>query len=39
MFRRFKNNPNMSFDNTSLQPEQELELVKDPEGTLEYPLK
>lgn len=38
-FASFKNNPHMSFDNTSLNPEQELELVKDPNGTLEYPLK
>lgn len=36
---RFKNNPHMSFDNTSLVPEQELELIKDTQGTLEYPLK
>lgn len=29
----------MNFDDTDCEPDQELELVKDPDGTVEYPTK
>lgn len=34
--RLFKNKPNMTFDEVTLQPDQEFELQKDTDGTLEY---
>ncbi|CAF4761139.1 unnamed protein product [Pieris macdunnoughi] len=34
--RLYKNKPNMTFDNVSLEPDQEIELHKDSEGILEY---
>ncbi|KAL8562250.1 PITH domain-containing protein 1 [Nucella lapillus] len=37
--RLFKNKPSMTFDDTSLTPEQEFELLPDPEGVLEYHTK
>ncbi|OQR70266.1 putative leucine--tRNA ligase [Tropilaelaps mercedesae] len=37
--RLFKNRPNMSFDDAAAEPDQEFELSRDTEGTLEYPTK
>lgn len=37
--RMYKNRPNMSFDDVSIEPDQEFELNKDVDGTLEYPTK
>ncbi|XP_045772875.1 PITH domain-containing protein CG6153 isoform X4 [Maniola jurtina] len=34
--RLFKNKPNMTFDDVSMEPDQEFELQKDTEGILEY---
>ncbi|CAK1603168.1 unnamed protein product [Parnassius mnemosyne] len=34
--RLFKNKPNMTFDDVSMEPDQEFELQKDIEGVLEY---
>ncbi|CAH2066693.1 unnamed protein product, partial [Iphiclides podalirius] len=34
--RLFKNKPNMSFDDVSLEPDQSFELQKDYEGVIEY---
>jgi hypothetical protein len=31
---RFKNNPFMTFDNVNSEPDQIIELVKDPDGNL-----
>ena len=35
----YKNRPNMSFDDTSLEPDQEFELQRDTMATAEYPTK
>ena len=35
----FKNRPSMSFDDAAAEADQEIELQKDPDGTLEYPTK
>lgn len=35
----FKNRPSMNFDDAAAEADQELELQKDPDGTLEYPTK
>ncbi|XP_057377301.1 PITH domain-containing protein GA19395-like [Daphnia carinata] len=37
--RLFKNRPHMTFDDATSQPEQELNLVEDLEGTVEYATK
>lgn len=37
--RLFKNRPNMTFDQTGVQADQEFELTKDPEGVVEYSTK
>uniref|UniRef100_A0A914W3S5 PITH domain-containing protein n=1 Tax=Plectus sambesii TaxID=2011161 RepID=A0A914W3S5_9BILA len=37
--RLFKNRPTMSFDDTTIEPEQEFELTRDESGTVEYPLR
>jgi len=37
--RMYKNRPNMSFDDVSVEPDQEFELNKDSDGTLEYPTR
>ncbi|CAG0886468.1 unnamed protein product [Darwinula stevensoni] len=37
--RLFKDKPNMTFDDTSAKADQEIELVQDNEGTVEYPTK
>ncbi|KAI1287693.1 putative PITH domain-containing protein [Halotydeus destructor] len=37
--RLFKNRPNMTFDQTSLEPDQEIDLNKDPNAEAEHPLK
>lgn len=37
--RLFKNRPNMSFDDAAAEPDQEFELSRDLDGTLEYPTK
>lgn len=33
---RYKNRPNMTFDDISIEPDQVFELQKDSEGVLEY---
>jgi hypothetical protein len=39
LFYRFKNKPNMNFDDTSIEADQEFELYRDNTGTIEYPTK
>ena len=39
LFFRFKNKPNMSFDDVGMEAEQEFELFPDPQGMLEYSTK
>ena len=36
LFLRFKNKPNMTFDDVSMEPDQIFELQKDSQGVLEY---
>lgn len=36
---RFKNRPDMSFDDVGMEADQEFEIMQDNTGTLEYPLK
>ncbi|KAH9424675.1 PITH domain-containing protein 1 [Dermatophagoides pteronyssinus] len=37
--RIYKNRPDMSFDDVSVEADQEFEIMQDQTGTLEYPLK
>lgn len=36
---RFKNKPNMTFDDAELEPDQTFELCKDDYGVHEYPIR
>lgn len=36
---RYKNRPKMTFDDTALKADQDIELTRDPNGQLEYPIK
>lgn len=35
-FFRFKNKPNLTFDDVSIEPDQTFDLQKDCEGVIEY---
>lgn len=37
--RLFKNRPKMSFDDASSKADEEIELMRNPTGELEYPIK
>uniref|UniRef100_A0A1I7XSQ1 PITH domain-containing protein n=1 Tax=Heterorhabditis bacteriophora TaxID=37862 RepID=A0A1I7XSQ1_HETBA len=37
--RLFKDRPMMSFDDCSIEPDQEIDLKQDPTGSIDYPLK
>lgn len=37
--RLFKNRPHMTFDDAGMEPDQELALTRDSEGSVEYPTK
>lgn len=39
LFLRYKNKPFMTFDDTSTECDQEIELAQDPDGLIAYPLK
>ena len=36
---RYKNRPNMNFDDVNTEADQEFEVMRDPNGTLEYIIK
>jgi len=39
LFDRFKNRPNMTFDDAECTPDQKFEIHPDPNGVLEYSTK
>ncbi len=39
VYSRYKNRPNMTFDDTGVKPDQEFELAQDLAAVIEYPTK